>query len=82
MAEDARFQVRTAAVRIDERTIVVLGDRIDRQIASDEILFERDVFGRVELEPAMSGAVFRSVRARVLLFVPDAGRPGNHGRRA
>jgi hypothetical protein len=71
MAQDAIAQVGGAAKRVDQRAAFVLGDRVDRQVAPAQIVFERHVGGRVERETmvAAAGLAF-GARERVLLAGP------------
>jgi hypothetical protein len=43
VAQQAQTQIGLAAVGIDNQAIGILSQRIDRQIAAQQILFQRDV---------------------------------------
>ena len=43
MAQQTIFQVATAVIRIDNLSVVVTGQRVDRQIAALKIGFQRNV---------------------------------------
>ena len=68
MTQPARLQVTTAAVRIDERAVPAARHRIDREVASREIVLERHVGRESGLEAVVAGARLPlGARKRVLL---------------
>jgi hypothetical protein len=69
VAQDARFQIGRAAEGIDQIAGVVARDRIDREIAAREVVFERDVGRGMKLEAVVTarGLAF-GARERVFLF--------------
>ncbi len=64
MAQQAQTQIGPAAVGIDNQAIGILSQRIDRQIAAQQILFQRDVRGGIAGKTGVAGTRLRSVRAR------------------
>jgi len=69
VAQDARREVRLAAVRIDQRSVGRTGHRVDRQVAPAEIFLERNVRRREKLETTVAPPML-ALRAseRILLL--------------
>ena len=68
MAQHARLEIARAAERIDEVAVVVLGDRVDREVAALEILLERDRrIGREDEAVVAAPALALGARERVFL---------------
>jgi hypothetical protein len=51
VAQQALAQIVLAAVGIDNLAVGVLGQRVDRQIAAQQILLQRDVRGGIAGKP-------------------------------
>ena len=56
MAQHLGGEVALAAVRIDQRAALVLGDRVDREIAARQVVLERHAPVGVELEAVIARA--------------------------
>ena len=69
MAQDAGAQVGDPAVRIDQGPVVVARDRVDRQVASRKIRFERHVGRRMEDKAAIAPAAFALGPCQCVLVV-------------
>ena len=68
MAQHLGVEVAPAAVRIDQRAVLVLGDRVDGEVAAGEVVLERDAAVGVELEAVVARAgLALGARERVLL---------------
>ena len=68
VAQDAGAQVLGAVERIDEVAVLVARDRVDREIAAREVLLERHVGRRMELEAVIAArGLALGARERVLL---------------
>ena len=68
MAQHLGIEVAPAAVRIDQRAALVLGDRVDGEVAAGEIVLERHAAVGVELEAVIAGAgLSLGPRERMLL---------------
>ena len=83
MTEHASLDVARAAVRIDERAIVGLRDRIDREVAPLQILFQRHRRIGIDDEAAIATpALALGPRQRVLLAgigMQEHGEVATHG---
>ena len=63
-----RCEIRRAAERIDQRAVLAARHRVDRDVATQQVLFERHVGRGEELEAAIAAAVLAlGSRERVLL---------------
>ena len=96
VAQHAGRKIALAAVRIDQRAVVVARHRVDREVAPGEVVLERDFGRREELEAAVAAPVLAlGARERVFLVRvrmqehreiathrPVAGRDHDFGRRA
>ncbi len=68
MAQHAGAQVGLAAVRVDEGAVLATRHRIDREIAPRQVLLQRDIGRREELESPIAAAVLAlGARERVFL---------------
>ena len=67
MAQQAQTQIGLAAVGIDNQAIGILSQRIDRQIAAQQILLQRDVRGGIAGETGIARTRFTlGTRQRIL----------------
>ena len=55
MSQNARVEIGAPSVGIDEHAGTIFRERVDGQIATDEVLFERHILGRMELKPSVTG---------------------------
>ncbi len=61
-------QIGPAAIRVDDDAVLTARHRVDRQVAPREILFQRDIGRREELEAAIAPSVLAlGARKRVFL---------------
>src|SRR5947207_562679 len=72
MPQDSRTQVRLAAVRVDQRAILIARHRIDREVASRKIVGKRHLGRCEELETAIATSVF-ALGARERVFLAGIG---------
>ena len=79
VAQHARLEVARAAEGIDQRAVLVLGDRVDGEVAPLEVLFQRHRRIGVEGEAVVAGrGLALGARQRVFLArLADAGTPGS-----
>jgi predicted thioredoxin/glutaredoxin len=68
VAQHARLDVAAAAVRVDQRAVLVLRDGVDSQVAAPEVVLERDLRPALEREAVVTAAgLALGARERVLL---------------
>ena len=84
VTQHARAQIGRAAEGIDQRAVLVLRHRIDREVAPGQVLFQCHVRFGVKGEAVIAACrLALGARQRVLLArLRDAGTPGNRGRPA
>ena len=81
MPQHARRKVVLATVRVDQRAVGGARDRVDGQVASLEVVLERDGAQlRDEATVARCDACARAAPARTPRACPGAGTPGTRGR--
>ena len=68
MAQHSRRKIGLPAVRIDQRPVLAPRHRVDREVAPLQILLERHIGRREELEPAVSVAML-ALGSRQRVFV-------------
>ena len=68
MTQDAGLQVGDAMMRVDDVAVVVAGDCIDGEVAARQVLFQRDLRGRLDLETLVAARRL-SLGARERVFL-------------
>lgn len=68
MAEDARGEVAAAAVGVDQAAVLGARDRVDREVAAQQVLFERDL-GRGVADEAGVAVAGLALGARERVFL-------------